>query len=94
MNKEQAFAMIEQAKVRMLTDEECNELGTWAEAAKTEIVSDAGRGDLSSNSLVEWITRFTKEICQAEFFSLNFKNVSKTIMPHVVAVFELNTSKR
>lgn len=90
MDKEQAFAMIEQAKVRLLTAEECDELGEWAAVAKTE-ASAPGDVNFASNPLVEWITKFTKETRSSEYFTPNFKKVNKTVMPHVVAVFEKTT---
>ena len=82
--------MIEQAKVRELTDEECADLGAWAETAKAE---DTTLEDgVVSNSLIEWITKYTKETRSSADFSTNFKKVNKAVMPHVVAVF--NASKR
>lgn len=86
MNKEQAFAMIEQAKVRVLTDEECDELGAWADSAKAESI-DRGEG-FPRGALIEWITQFTKGTRPTADFATNFKKIQKTVMPHVVKVFE------
>ncbi len=93
MDKEQAFAMIEQAKERELTDGEVASLGEWAASAKAEPITQV-EGGAVTNSLVEWITQFTKQTRPTPLFSTNFKKVNKAVMPHVVAVFELTAPKR
>ena len=89
MNKEQAFDMIEQAKVRELTDEEVAGLGAWAESTLATLEEDRARdATMSSHPLVEWITQFTKGTRPTPLFGLNFKKVNRTVIPHVVVVFE------
>lgn len=88
MNKEQAFEMIEQAKVRVLTDEEVAQIGEWA---KAELVTNppgpASQVEASTHPVVEWITTYTKGTRPTEHFSANFKKVKRVVMPSVVAVF-------
>jgi len=57
MDKGQAFEMIEQAKVRLLTDEECLELGEWAGAGRAEAI--AAGANFASSSLVEGVVEAT-----------------------------------
>lgn len=93
MNKEQAFDMIERAKVRELTDEEVADIGVWAESTLATLEEDRARdATLSSHPLVEWITQFTKGTRPTPLFAVNFKKVNRMVMPHVIAVFDLKAA--
>ncbi len=100
MNKDQAFQMIEEAKVRLLTNEEAVELGKWAESAYNEnppmtegktVHGDATYATTSSHVLIEFVTKFTKETRHTAFFSPNFKLVNPQVMPWAVKCFHAAT---
>ena len=84
MDKEQAFQMIEEAKVRLLTDEEVSSLDAWAKevaAAQPQYVEG------TPHALIDWITTYTTSTRASEHFSANFKKINQTVLNHVVAVF-------
>jgi len=88
MDKDQAFQMIEEAKARVLGDDEVAELGEWARAAYvTKETATLGDGTTGS-VLVDWITKYTKGTRQAQNFAENFKKVNRVVMPFVVKTFE------
>lgn len=89
MNREQAFKMIEEAKVRLITEAEADELGEWskAELAANPTQVPAGTDGQGQHVLIDFITQYTKGTRPTEHFGANFKLVNRTIMPQVVAVF-------
>ena len=96
MDKAQAFNMIEQAKVRLLTEEDVTELGEWAEAEFNAASPTPQVPPVTSNInhvLIDWIVQYTKETRPTPFFSENFKRVNKHVMPWAVKCFNVSVSK-
>lgn len=91
MNKDQAFQMIEEAKVRLLTSDEAVELGKWAESAYNENpptqVVDTIKMTTTSHVLIDFVTKYTRETRPTPFFSQNFKLVNPQVMPWAVKCF-------
>jgi len=96
MNTEQAFQLIEEAKVRPLTQAEADELGLWAkhelEATPVTHEDPAPLGSTAPGSarhvLIDFITAFTKQTRPTPHFGVNFRLVNAQVMPHVVKCFE------
>jgi hypothetical protein len=91
MNKDQAFQMIEEAKVRLLTNEEAVELGKWAESAYNEnppsVAVDSIKMTTTSHDVIDFVTKYTKETRHTPHFSPNFKLVNPQVMPWAVKCF-------
>lgn len=91
MNKEQAFQLIEEAKVRLLTEEEATELGEWAEAEYKATPPSPQVPPVTSNVshvVIDWVVKYTKETRSTPFFSENFKRMNKRVMPWAVKCFD------
>jgi hypothetical protein len=92
MDKGQAFELIEQAKVRLLTDAEVGELGQWAEREfkDTPVTFDdtalTPRG--AQHVLIDFVVTFMKQTRRTEHFVANFKLVDAQVMPWVINCFE------
>jgi hypothetical protein len=84
MNKDQAFQMIEEAKVRLLTNEEAVELGKWAESAYNE---NPPAPESTSHDVIDFVTKYTKETRHTPHFSSNFKLVNPQVVPWAVKCF-------
>ncbi len=90
MDKAQAFEVIEQAKIRLLTEEEAVALGLWAEqayAANPPTGDNADAMHSGTHELIEWVVKFTKETRPTPHFNANFKRVNAQVMPWAVKCF-------
>lgn len=86
MNTEQALQMIEEAKVRELTDAEVEQLGEWAKAQLETAPVPTPEGGIQ-HVLADWITAFTVGTRSTQFFAVNFKKVNRFVMPSIVSIF-------
>jgi len=83
MDKERAFELIEEAKVRLITHEEAVELGEWAEREydlSPPTVEDHG----PKHVVIDWVVAFVKGTRPTANFVANFKLVELWVMPVVV----------
>ncbi len=90
MDKAQAHEMIEQAKLRLLTEGEAVELGQWAEQAYTAnppAPDNVEAMHSGTHELIGWVVSFVKETRPTPHFNANFKLVNAQVMPWAVKCF-------
>jgi hypothetical protein len=89
LNKDQAFALADVAKTRLLTATELDELHDWAkrevEATPAKPMADGS----IEHPAVEWTARMMmmKGATPGSVFTQNFKALNKTVIAVVVKLF-------
>lgn len=88
LNKDQAFALADAAKVRLLTATELDELHAWA---KREVEATPARPTADGSidhPVVECTSRMLKGATPGPVFTQNFKALNKTLIAVVVKLFD------
>jgi hypothetical protein len=87
LDKEQAIALADAAKARLLTTTELDELHDWVKREVEATPAKPTADGSIDHPVIEWTTRMMKGATPGSVFTQNFKALNKTVIAVVVKLF-------
>ncbi len=94
VNKEQAFALADVVKTRLLTTTELDELYAWAKHEIATTTAKPTSDGSIDHPVVEWTAKMMKGATPGSVFTQNFKALNKTVIATVVKLFDASAGRK